>query len=76
MTAVEWLADNLDLKLDFSESKRIIKLFEQAKEMEKQQQGYSEEDLEYAFEQGKLTSNVCYRRTFKNLLEIIKIKKK
>jgi len=36
-TAVEFLADNLDLKLDFFESKKLIKLFEQAKEMEKQQ---------------------------------------
>jgi len=36
-TAVEFLADNLDLKLDFLESKKLIKLFEQAKEMEKQQ---------------------------------------
>ena len=37
---------------------------------------YSEEDLEYAFEQGKLNSNICYRRTFKNILEILQFKKK
>ena len=37
---------------------------------------YSEEDLEYAFEQGKLNSNICYRRTFKNVLEILQFKKK
>jgi hypothetical protein len=37
---------------------------------------YSEEDLEYAFEQGRLYSNICYRRTFKNVLEILQFKKK
>lgn len=39
------------------------------------QRMYSEEDLEYAFEQGKLNSNICYRRTFKNVLEILQFKK-
>jgi hypothetical protein len=42
----------------------------------KQERSYSEEDLEYAFEQGKLNSNICYRRTFKNVLEILQFKKK
>jgi hypothetical protein len=37
---------------------------------------YSEEDLEYAFEQGRLYSNICYRRTFKNVLEILQFKNK
>jgi hypothetical protein len=42
----------------------------------KQERSYSEEDLEYAFEQGKLNSNICYRRTFRNVLEILQFKKK
>ena len=41
-----------------------------------QERSYSEEDLKYAYEQGKLYSNICYSRTFENVLEIIKIKKK
>jgi hypothetical protein len=41
-----------------------------------QENSYSEEDLEYAFEQGKLNSNICYRRTFRNVLEILQFKKK
>ena len=42
-TAVEWLRQEL-LKRDMDIS--IKELFEQAKEMEKEQQGYSEEDLD------------------------------
>jgi hypothetical protein len=35
---------------------------------------YTEEDLKYAYEQGKLYSNICYRREFYNVLAIINIK--
>lgn len=42
----------------------------------RRQRSYSEEDLKYAYEQGKLYSHICYSRTFENVLEIIKIKKK
>jgi len=35
---------------------------------------YSEEDLKYAYEQGKLVSNPCYSRTFENVLGIIEVK--
>ena len=38
MTAVEWLCEQYHLKQD-------IEIVKQAKEMEKQQQGYSEEDV-------------------------------
>ena len=74
-TAVEWLfnqikKDIIGLEYDYADE------FNQAKEMEEQQKGYSEEDLEYAFEQGRLYSNICYRRTFKNVLEILQFKKK
>jgi hypothetical protein len=53
-TAVEWLIDNLtESKFlwlsDKPEMDDLIKIITQAKEMEKQQKGYSEEDMnEYA----------------------------
>jgi len=49
-TAVEWLLRNLDI--DIRLLKHCRDTFEQAKEMEKQQQGYSEEDLREAFIEG------------------------
>ena len=49
-TAVEFLIDKLfDPAFD---NEKKIEWFEQAKEMEKQQQGYSEEDMKNAFTQG------------------------
>jgi len=51
-TAVEWLESKLiDIGLDYPISK-AKEAFEQAKEMEKQQQGYSEEDMKEAFRIG------------------------
>jgi hypothetical protein len=50
-TAVEWLADNLKMILPQSQFNDVLiqNIIEQAKEKEKQQQGYSEEDMrEYA----------------------------
>ena len=41
-TSVEWLFE----KLDVVDSSISYEYFEQAKKMEKQQQGYSEEDME------------------------------
>lgn len=47
MTAVEWLESNLPTAFkDLTINKQLIN---QAKEMEKQQKGYSEEDLECAW---------------------------
>ena len=45
-TAVEWLEEQLDSELELYNSQwlRIEKIIDQAKEMEKKQQGYSEED--------------------------------
>ena len=48
-TAVEWLLKELDINPKATILKDLI---EQAKEMEKQQQGYSEEDMKNAFIQG------------------------
>jgi hypothetical protein len=48
-TAVEWLFEQLK---GVYESDYLNKLVEQAKEMEKQQNGYSEEDIKFAYEQG------------------------
>jgi hypothetical protein len=47
MTAVEWLIEQYMKDGLFKEG-----VYEQAKEMEKQQQGYSEEDMREAFEWG------------------------
>jgi hypothetical protein len=46
-TAVEWFDEQLDILLEMygSEWDKVKKVFEQAKEMEKQQQGYSEEEV-------------------------------
>jgi len=66
-----------DLKLENLKT-YFENLTEKAKDVEKlEPKGcYSEEDLKYAYEQGKLYSHICYSRTFENVLEIIKIKKK
>lgn len=50
-TAVEWLVEQLKERGYAGEFPPHI-LFEQAKEMEKEQQGYSEENLEDAFSNG------------------------
>jgi hypothetical protein len=51
-TAVEWLEEKLiDAGLQFTKGEALE--IEQAKEMEKQQQGYSEGDMKLAFETGK-----------------------
>jgi hypothetical protein len=36
-TAIEWLVENMDIKVDFFELERLRKVFERAKEMEKNQ---------------------------------------
>jgi len=52
-SAVEWLESNLPTAFkDLTINKQLI---EQAKEMEKQQQSYSEEDMEIAF--GTISTN-------------------
>ena len=52
ITAVEWLQSEIDNK-DMGEIPMwIYEFIEQAKEMEKQQKGYSEENLEDAFSNG------------------------
>ena len=51
MTAVEWLVDELNNHPAF-QGQFFKEVFEQAKEIEKQQQGYSEEDMRKAFEYG------------------------
>ena len=57
-TAVEWLYNNL--KSHFEHDGDLLEVvqfsFEQAKEMEKQQKGYSEEDIALAFNEGQAYS--------------------
>ena len=43
-TAVEWLVDEIE-KVFVNQDIKNTKVFDQAKEMEKEQRGYSEEDL-------------------------------
>ena len=45
MTAVEWLQSGLELIMSHEEQMQAIGLFEQAKEMEKEQIGYTESDM-------------------------------
>lgn len=62
--------------LDFLFGEKVVKTTTtREKTIQTYKRMYSEEDLKYAFEQGKLHSNICYSRTFENVLEIIKIKK-
>ncbi len=53
MTAVEWLEiEFVKLEHSIGVHHKMYELIEQAKEMEKQQQGYSKEDMKNAFTQG------------------------
>jgi hypothetical protein len=49
-TAVEWLIANIDWQLLKNTTTHYDMIVEQAKEMEKQQQGYSEEEMEKIFD--------------------------
>jgi hypothetical protein len=44
-TAVEWLVSNIDWMLVRNSKHHYKMIIEQAKEMEEEQQGYSEEDM-------------------------------
>jgi hypothetical protein len=49
-TAVEWLISNIESNINPKlTQKELIERVNQAKEMEKEQQGYSEEDMKLAF---------------------------
>ena len=52
-TAVEWFNNEILIHLNFDQRLYLKKAFEQAKEIEKQQQGYSEEDIAIAFDEGQ-----------------------
>ena len=60
-TAVEWVYETLWKQNDYSLPNNIL---EQAKEMEKQKQGYSEEDLRQAYNYGMFA--VTSGRNFKD----------
>jgi hypothetical protein len=48
-TAVEWLAQEMDYLIPSDKELIILQIVNKAKEIEKQQQGYSEEDMKRAF---------------------------
>ena len=54
-TAVEWLFEQLDISQGYESA---IKILEQAKEIEKEQRGYSEEEVRLAYFQGEKDSYV------------------
>ena len=73
MTAIEWLVEQLPI-YGYNVVKVHPELLEQAKEMEKQQQGYSEEEViafgEFIFKHSLLT----HTRGVKSLFEQFKKK--
>ena len=83
-TAVEWLAENIDNLIPYvndDSAKKFNELVQQAKEMENQQQGYSEEDLECAWNSSdqnmrfQFSSSAYKAITFKQWLEKFKEEK-
>jgi len=72
MTAVEWLVSQLN-KQGFAQVVTDEEI-QQAKELEKQQQGYSEEDMKLMFEFGYRNNNFI-ESTFKDALNYIEQKK-
>ena len=72
MTAVEWLEDCLTEKHSngsfvWNTRADLEALFKQAKEIEKQQQGYSLEDLKEAFSMGRVGKTIRdFNEQFKN----------
>ena len=76
-TAVEWLIERFETYFEkkvYIEKPDLIKMLELAKEIEKQQQGYSEEDMiafgEFIFKHSLLT----HTRGVKSLFEQFKNK--
>lgn len=64
-TAVEWLIDKLsNIKAeDFNSTLEVRLIIQQAKELERQQKGYSEEDMREAFIAGgnsRIEEDDCY----------------
>ena len=60
MTAVEWLLENSHIVPKNELNKR--ELIEQAKEMEKQQQGYSEEEVLFFIREALYDTDMRYDR--------------
>jgi hypothetical protein len=75
MTAVEWFNQEIN-KLNVGTDARVFiaKLFKQAKEMEKEQQGYSEDDMKKAFNSSSLTNMLDIYDSFEEFMEQIKNK--
>ena len=72
-TAVEWLANEFYEKLEVKGDGALFNdLVDQAKEMEKQQQGYSEEDMLKSF----MAGIKCESNNGKNFEQFIKEFKK
>jgi len=57
LTAVEWLLEQLDVETVLTR-RQLSDVINQAKEMEREQRGYSEEDVRLAYFQGEKDSYV------------------
>jgi len=74
-TAVEWLEENMDnLLMDgyAFNSKEANQLYEQAKELENEQQGYSEEEIMNALHSVELKYNRNFTKIYEGVLEYLK----
>ena len=74
-TAVEWLEmEIVKLEKDFAIPHRIYELCEQAKQMEKEQRRYSEEDMRTSFGAGQDYENFDCKYAFNEWFEQFKKK--
>jgi len=73
-TAVEWLHEKLATSELEDMQTNINVWFQQAKEMEKEQQGYSEDDMKKAFNSSSLTNMLDIYDSFEEFMEQFKNK--
>jgi hypothetical protein len=73
-TAVEWLHEKLATSELEDMQTNINVWFQQAKEMEKEQQGYSEDDMKKAFNSSSLTNMLDVYDSFEEFMEQFKKK--
>jgi molecular chaperone GrpE (heat shock protein) len=73
-TAVEWLFQELDNYYQMEGNVIKKEILKQAKEMEKEQQGYSEDDMKKAFNSSSLTNMLDVYDSFEEFMEQFKKK--
>jgi hypothetical protein len=75
---IEWINENYPTMIEGGNSTLIEFDYYDADKFANwiEKKMYNKNELKYAFEQGKLNSNICYKRNFKNVVEILNIQKK